>query len=70
MKKLTKEIRNDVKLLIENVGGTANILNQHKNEIKEKYITIYGCEKYSDKWFEILETIDNQINYFHFSKGL
>lgn len=70
MKELTKQIRKDIKTLIERVGGTENILNQHKNELLEKYTTELDRKTRSNKWLEVMTTINNQIDYFYFRKGL
>ena len=70
MKELTKQIRKDVKELIERIGGTNNILNLHINELTEKYTTEYDRKTMSDRMVEVKTTITNQIDYFTFRKGL
>lgn len=70
MKELTKQIRKEVKTLIERVGGTDNILNQHKNELLDKYTTPEERKIVGGKACEVLTTINNQIDYFTFRKGL
>lgn len=70
MKKITREIRNEIKILIENVGGIDNILNQHKNELKNKYMEIYEIKEHSNEWTELITTIDNQIDYFRYRKEI
>lgn len=70
MKELTKEIRKDVKELIEKVGGTKNILNQHIIELKEKYTTEEDRRIFNDKMVQVCTTVDNQINYFRYRKGM
>lgn len=70
MKKITKEIRSEIKILIENVGGIDNILNQHKNELKNKYMKIYEIKEHSNEWVELITTINNQIDYFRYRKEI
>lgn len=70
MKELTKQIRKDVKELIERVGGTDNILCQHKTELKHKYTTEEDRRTFNDKMVEVCTTVDNQINYFRYRKGM
>lgn len=70
MKELTKQIRNDVKELIGKVGGTSNILNLHKNELTEKYTTERDRKVFSARMAEVMTTINNQIDYFRYSKGM
>lgn len=70
MKELTKQIRKDVKELIEKVGGIDNILNQHKIDLKNKYTTEEERRIYSDKCCEVVTTINNQIDYFRYRKGM
>lgn len=69
MKEITKEIRKEVKRVIEEVGGTANLLNMHVTSITEKFLgkNYIVFDEYKDK---ILTTIHNQIYYFKFRKGL
>ena len=71
MKELTKQIRKEVKRVIEEVGGTKNLLNKHINEIREKFLNEdlenrnrwnYACE--------VSTTIINQIHYFQYAKGM
>lgn len=70
MKELTRQIRKDVKELIEKVGGTENILNKHKIELFEKYTTKEERNKFTDRAVEVKTTINNQIDYFRYSKGM
>lgn len=70
MKELTKQIRKDVKELIEKVGGTQNILNQHIIELTEKYTIEYDRNFFTDRMIEVKTTIRNQIDYFHYRKGM
>ena len=64
MKQLTKDIRRDVKELIEKVGGTNNITNYQVSQLIEKYKRITGLE------FGIPTAVQNQISYFQYGKGL
>ncbi|WP_317300858.1 hypothetical protein [Allobaculum stercoricanis] len=56
MKEITKQIRKEVKELIEKYGGTAKIPGTEIVRLTEKYGN--------------LTTIVNQIDYFKYSKGL
>lgn len=64
MKQLTKNIRKDIKELIEKVGGTDKITNHQVSQLIEKYKNITGLE------FGIPTAVQNQINYFRYGKGL
>ena len=71
MKELTKEIRKEVKRVIEEVGGTKNLLNKHYNEIREKFLN-QNLEN-RNRWSystELSTTISNQIDYFKYCKGM
>ena len=70
MKKLTKDIRNDVKKLIEKVGGTDNISNYDRNKLFDKYVSEDEQKRWTDFACEVSTTITNQIDYFKYSKGL
>lgn len=70
MKELTRQIRKDVKELIEKVGGTENILNKHINELTERYTTERDRKMFTERMVEVKTTIKNQIDYFHYSKGM
>ena len=70
MKELTKQIRNNVKELIEKVGGTKNILNQDKIELIDKYTTEEDRKMFNDKMVEVCTIVDNQIDYFKYRKGM
>lgn len=70
MKQLIKDIRKDVKELIKQVGGTANISNRDITNLFESY----ACKEKTKAWTgykcNVLTTITNQIDYFKYAKGL
>lgn len=70
MKELTKKIRKEVKKVIEEVGGTENVLNKHILEIQDKIQKEFNIIERTSQWFEMLTTITNQYHYFKYSKGL
>ena len=70
MKQLTKDIRKDVKTLIDQVGGTANITNKDRNELFEKYACKEKTKAWTDYKCDVSTTITNQIDYFKYAKGL
>lgn len=68
MKEINKEIRAEVKRKILEVGGTDKLLNKHVTEIIEKF-----CGKnyiFNDFVCDVCTTVDNQIYYFRYSKGM
>lgn len=70
MKQLTKEIRKDVKTLINQVGGTANISNQDITKLFESYACKEKTKVFTEYKCDVLTTITNQIDYFKYAKGL
>lgn len=70
MKQLTKNIRKDVKALIERVGGTHEITGGDINRIYNKYVSENDDKLFTDHACDVYTTINNQINYFRYAKGL
>ena len=70
MKELTKQIRKAVKEKIEEVGGTKNLLNRHVNEIEDYIMKRFNIKERTKQWVEMYTTLDNQIDYFRYTKGL
>lgn len=70
MKQITKDIRKDVKELIEKVGGTANIGNRDITKLFHSYVSEEESSRWTDYACEVLTTITNQIDYFKYAKGL
>lgn len=68
MKKITRNIRTEVKKLIVEVGGVDNILNKHITRIYEKYTNENERKKFNNKAVEVYTIIQNQIDYFRYSK--
>lgn len=64
------EVRKDIKDLIDQVGGTANILNSHKNTILQFYMNKYNIKEHTDNWYKLATLISNTIDYFTYNKHM